>query len=709
MKIKIWGARGSVPSPLSMEELQQKLIAAVTGAAGVDLTDLAAVENYVNHLPLFKRGTVGGNTPCVELQAGQTHLIIDAGTGLRALGSELMRGPAGRGESKLHLLISHTHWDHIQGLPFFMPAYISGNQLTIYSIHDVAPILASQMRSVTFPVSLAYMQANVEFQRLLPGGTIQIADVKITSMELPHPGKAYAFRVEHQGAVVVYASDAEYKSLDQSSLQPYLRFYEGADVLIFDAQFSLREAVLREDWGHSSALIGVDMARQAHVKRLVLFHHDPSSNDHDLERMLLEAQQYAKEQVTETPLEILLAYEGLELEVLAANTFHLLMRPGERIAVLQLVGELDETVVGDLRQSLEELTQRPEGERPHLVVDLEATTRLNIAGLRLLIDLRRQWGGESFVLAGSSEHVRRVIALANYLDYFAIYPDLSQAINAVTAHRLLRLPGQMLKNRYRIEERIGENEVGAVLRATDTRLNRSVAIKTLASINQSASNRFMSQAQRMAQLNSGSIVAIYDVDEEKGVVYQITEYVAEPTLRDALNQAEPSDWRAIALEILRALEYTHGKGIVHGNLKPENVLLSSPAKLTDFGLRWIEEGQNLLETSLLLGTPDYLAPEQILGQAVEPRADLYAVGVIMYEMFTGQRPFTGESASVLQQHLEQPPCPPRELRPELSRSLEHLILRLLAKNPEQRYATAAQTRRVLLRLGQNESPGNNHE
>jgi anti-anti-sigma factor len=702
MKIKIWGARGSIPSPLSAEDLRKKLVRVVQGAAEIDLQDEAAVSDYIDHFPLLQRSTAGGNTSCIELLADETQIIIDAGSGLRNLGNELMKGACGRGEGRIHLFLSHTHWDHIQGFPFFTPAYVPGNQLTIYSVHDVAPTLANQMRSATFPVSLGYMQANIEFQRLLPGNAIQIGDVNVTSMELPHPGKAYAFRFEGQGLVFVYASDAEYKFLDQASLEPYLRFYVGADALIFDAQFSLREAFLKEDWGHSSALIGVDIARQAGVKRLILFHHDPASSDSDLAQMLRQAQQYALEQELETPLEILFGYEGMELELLAANAFNLTMLPGEKIAVLRLVGDLDERVVADLKTNLQELASQPEEERPGLVVDLEATTRLSTAGLRQLVDLRRQWGGETLALTKVSEHVRRVIDLANCLDYFSIYPNLSQALGALDARQTLRLPGQMLKNRYRIEERVGASELGVVLRATDTRLGREVAIKTLSSFSQAASTRFLAQARRMAQLSAPNIVAVFDVDEEKGIVYQIAEYVAQPTLRDTLNYPQSPPWVEIALDILRALEHAHSKGIVHGNLKPENVLLSTPVKLTDFGLRWIEQGQNLMEMPLLLGAPDYLAPEQILGQAVEPRADLYALGVILYEMFTGQRPFTGEATDILEQHLRQPPRPPRELRPELSRPMEHFILKLLAKDPNQRYANATQARRILMRLGQSD-------
>jgi anti-anti-sigma factor len=705
VKIRLWGARGSIPAPLAPSEIREKIITALQGATGVDLGNAIALRSYVDNLASLVQGTAGGNTACVELQTGQDSLIIDAGSGIRLLGEELMAGPCGRGHGTIHLFFSHTHWDHIQGLPFFRPAFIAGNQINIYSVHDVAPILTDQMKPATFPVSLDYMQATLKFIRLKAGQRVTIGRTHITNLRLPHPGAAYAFRFEHEGAVFVYASDAEYKQLDDSSLQPYLHFYAGADAMIFDAQFSLREALLKEDWGHSSALIGVDLARRAGVRQLILFHHDPLSSDNDLDEMWRQAVAYAQEQDPQGNLEVILGREGLEIDLSPVNVCTLRHLPEEQTAVLRLVGELDERSVAELSVLVEQLISH-DRQPPALVVDLEGATRLSIAGLRALIDLRRRWGSEPLLLAAPSGHVQRVIELACYLDYFAIYPSLPAALAALEARRALHLPGQLLKNRYRIEALLGTSETGNLLKATDTRLERPVVIKVLSSsFSQAATERFRHEAQQMARLSSPHIVTVFDCDEEQGMVYLVMEYVDGLSLKRRLSKEsrhKPQPIVAtidVAIEILRALEYAHSKGVVHGNLKPENVLIADNVKLTDFGLRWVEQGRCLTDTALLVGSADYLAPEQIMGYPVEARTDLYAFGVILYEMVTGQRPFVTETtADILDQHLHQAPRPPRQLNPEISRSLEHLILKLLSKEPNQRYSQATQVRRVLMRL-----------
>ncbi|MBA3531553.1 MAG: protein kinase, partial [Ardenticatenales bacterium] len=704
MKIKIWGTRGSIPSPLTAQAIREKLIAAVQGAKEVNHDDPMAVRAYVDGLPAFINSTVGGNTSCIELRVDNQIVIVDAGSGIRALGQELMAGTCGRGQGVIHLFLSHTHWDHIQGFPFFAPAFVRGNRINIYSVHDVAPTLAMQMKPATFPISLDFLAASIQFVRLTEGQKFSIGNIHVSNISLPHPGQNYAYRFEHGGGVCVYASDAEYKRLDEAHLQPYIRFFAGADVLIFDSQFTLRDALLKEDWGHSSPMIGADFARQAGVRRLVLFHHDPLNSDQDIHKMLEETVAYMAEQVADPTCEILIGSEGLEIDLAPNLPCSLRRLPDDKTIILRLVGDLDERVVTDLEQQLAEFASEVPAARPNLVVDMEGTTRLSIAGLRALIDLRRHWGGDALVLCGLSSHVRRVIELANYLDFFAIYPSLQAALTALEAREMLRLPGQLLKERYRIEAKVGESEKGIVLHATDTRLERPVAIKVLSSsYNQLATERFMVQAQQMARLNAPNVVALYDCDEEKGLVYLVMEYVDGKTLRQLMDEAEGGQGAAlpildIAIHILHALEYAHSRGVVHGNLRPENVLIADTVKLSDFGLRWIEQGRRLTEIPMLIHHPGYLAPEQIRGEPVESRTDLYAFGVMLYEFFTGRRPFEGDPAQVLDQHLHQPPLPPRQINPDLSRSLEFLIMKLLTKEPEQRYATATQVAQVLARL-----------
>ncbi|MGB5920670.1 MAG: MBL fold metallo-hydrolase, partial [Syntrophobacteria bacterium] len=155
MKVKFWGVRGSLPAPIPPTEIENKIVQALGGASGVDLDDIEAIENYVRALPFYQRTTTGGNTSCVEVCGDNTKIILDAGSGIRQLGIELMQGPCGKGKGTVHLLISHTHWDHIMGFPFFTPAYAAGNQVLIYGRHPrIKERFQDQHHPDHFPVSL---------------------------------------------------------------------------------------------------------------------------------------------------------------------------------------------------------------------------------------------------------------------------------------------------------------------------------------------------------------------------------------------------------------------------------------------------------------------------------------------------------------------------------------------------------------------------
>lgn len=316
MLIKFWGVRGSIPSPMRTATITEKITRALLGAQGVDLSDSRSVNNYVSSLPLDIRGTSGGNTPCVEVKTSEHHIILDAGSGLRELGLSLMASPYGRGQGTAHLFISHTHWDHIQGFPFFLPAFVPGNRLVIYSpkpnIRD--KFATQQMDQDMFPVRLSDMGADMEFVHIDESG-IDLGGVKVSCKLLPHPGGSYAYRIEENGKVLVYATDGEYRNLSEADLGPYLEFFAGADAMIFDSMYTFAESLDKEGWGHSTSLVGVDIAVKTGVKRLVLFHHEPTYNDEKLVEILDKTSSYYSIVREDGHLAIILAVEGLELEL----------------------------------------------------------------------------------------------------------------------------------------------------------------------------------------------------------------------------------------------------------------------------------------------------------------------------------------------------------------------------------------------------------
>ena len=713
MKIQIWGARGSIPTPISARELREKMITVLEGAKGIDLDDPMAVRAYVDKLHPLVAGTAGGDTACVEIQADEQTIILDAGSGIRPLGQALMAGPCGRGEGVVHLFFSHTHWDHIQGLPFFIPAYVPGNRIIIYGVHPVQVALADQTKPATFPIALDDLSASLEFVSLEERQHLTLGNIHITNMRLFHPGDAYAYRFEHQGIVFVYATDVECKDVGNEPLQPYVNFFSGADALIFDSQFTLRESTLaKADWGHSSALIGAEIARRAKVKRLILFHHDPTTIDAELLKILEETRTYQAKYEAEPSAEVLVGSTGLTLDLTPPEAFTISSLSTPETAVVRITEDFDQQSAREVLSQLEGNAPSRDGAPPlggvklsRLIVDLSQVQQLYIAGLRSLIDLRTFWKGQPMALASVSKQAEEIIELTNCLDLFAIYPSVQEALDALEAQATFRLPGHLVKDRYRIEAKLRETDIGTVFKATDTRLDRQVALMILTpTLSQPTARRLLQQAQKTAHLQSPHIITLFDADEDRGLVYLVMELTESRTLREVMNDNIVPSLIEIAVGIASALEYADSKGVLHGNLRPGNVLVGAEIKLTDFGLSMIEEGQHLVDNPVLGGTSYYLAPEQIAGQTIDARTDLYALGVILYQLATGQIPYIDAEQQTLEQRFQHPPIPPRQLNAKLSRSFDHLILKLLAEDPAQRYSSAAQVLQVLASLDKGSAP-----
>jgi phosphoribosyl 1,2-cyclic phosphodiesterase len=224
----------------------------------------------------------GGNTPCVEMLVGGYRLIFDAGTGIHVLGQSLLTHLPVSG----HLFFSHSHWDHIQGFPFFSPAFMEGNEFDIYGgviPHGVTieHRLHDQMTQPNFPVPLQVMGANLRFHNLDYGDKVTLGDVTISTGELNHPGGAMGYRISWRDYAVAYITDTEH--LQDKLDRHVLALADRADVLIYDSTYTDEEyyhpQTSKIGWGHSTWQEGVKVAKAAHVKKLVIFHHDPSHND----------------------------------------------------------------------------------------------------------------------------------------------------------------------------------------------------------------------------------------------------------------------------------------------------------------------------------------------------------------------------------------------------------------------------------------------
>ena len=328
MHVKFWGVRGSIPRPADSEELASRLVEALYRLGQqsdyLDLSNRDSIANWVAQLPPSINAFTGGNTPCVEVRHGDELLIIDFGSGLRALGESLMQRDFGRGEGRAHLFLSHLHHDHIQGWPFFRPAYIEGNQFDLYAGHGAVRELLIQQQQAPFfpPDSLNDMRARVDYHQLnQQPQSVGAGNIRVQTLELDHPSGAYAFRFEAGGKTLVYASDGAFPAPDKGSddpARPYIEFFRDADLVIIDAQFSHAESLAKRSWGHSSAVIGVELAAHARAKRLALFHHDPSASDGVLEHLLRVGREYAAHPPVargSDSVEVFLAREGLQIEL----------------------------------------------------------------------------------------------------------------------------------------------------------------------------------------------------------------------------------------------------------------------------------------------------------------------------------------------------------------------------------------------------------
>ncbi len=322
MKAIIWGCCGSLPSPLSSAAVRNKLVSVLWDARDRNFQSKAEIEDYLDAMPHSASGTYKANTSCVQIVTNSKEIILcDAGTGIRDYALSI--GPDAPPAS-YHIFMSHLHWDHIQGFPFFAPAYKAGNRITFHGFHqEIETAIRQQMATPCFPVPFSAMQADIDFDIRAEGSDFKIDDVQIQAIKQQHPGDAWGYRFEEAGRRIVYSSDSEHGPEARDEDYPFIDFFKGADVLIFDGQYSSEEASNeKRNWGHSDHRTAVELAARAEVKQLVIFHHEPRYSDAKIEEAHRDALEYREtfnrsrfpERTTLFPIELALAYDGMHLE-----------------------------------------------------------------------------------------------------------------------------------------------------------------------------------------------------------------------------------------------------------------------------------------------------------------------------------------------------------------------------------------------------------
>jgi phosphoribosyl 1,2-cyclic phosphodiesterase len=311
--IDFWGVRGSLPAPQLPSQIRSKISAILERLMPEDIRSPESRERFLADLPPWLFGTVGGNSPCVTVAVDSVKdsIVFDAGSGLREYGIEAARRKPKI--EKYHIFFSHFHWDHLQGLPFFNPAYDPGVAVDFYSpMENLETALHGQMTSPYFPVHMESMGSKKSFHIL--SGPVKLGQIEITWKKMNHPGNSYSYKIREGDRSFIYATDTELSASDFQKTEENTGYFENADLIVLDSQYTLGEAIEKYNWGHSAFSLAVDFAANWGIKQLILFHHDPTYDDRKLLNILQSARWYA-ERMGIKGIEISLAMEGMEIDL----------------------------------------------------------------------------------------------------------------------------------------------------------------------------------------------------------------------------------------------------------------------------------------------------------------------------------------------------------------------------------------------------------
>ncbi len=279
MRLKLWGVRGSLPSPIAPDRLRGHLSEVIAQYEAAKKTNVSlTISQFLELLPSHLTGGYGGNTSCGEVTHGTSRVLIDGGSGIRNFSEYVMK--AEPFTTDFHVYLTHFHWDHLIGLPFFMPLYMKGRTVHFYGVHDdLEEAIHILFRKPQFPVPFSVISPQIKIHKVKPREPFKVGGLSLTPYELDHPDPCWGVRVEAGGKSLAWCVDTEGLRTTREELGADLPLYTGADLMVFDAQYSFGEALEKINWGHSSGPIGIDLALRENIKRVAFMHHDPSASD----------------------------------------------------------------------------------------------------------------------------------------------------------------------------------------------------------------------------------------------------------------------------------------------------------------------------------------------------------------------------------------------------------------------------------------------
>ena len=320
MLVRFWGTRGSLPVATQASPVRAKIARALVAAGGQTFADEEEAAAFAEaNLDFATYGAYGGATSCVEIEGGDDAFIVcDLGSGVREFGLDSLRRCSEGHARTWHVFLSHLHWDHIMGFPFFGPAFDPGASIIIHSGHaDAEAALRRQQEEISFPVPFDWLRARIAFVTHALDEPFEAAGVTVTLIRQHHSHDSFGYRFARAGRSVIYSTDSEHKLDNMEAEAAFETFFAHADLVICDTMYSLGDSVsLKQDWGHSSNIVAVDLCHAAAAKRLALFHHEPTYSDHDIQRMHAETVRYEELVRGGRPaLDVLCAYDGLEVTI----------------------------------------------------------------------------------------------------------------------------------------------------------------------------------------------------------------------------------------------------------------------------------------------------------------------------------------------------------------------------------------------------------